>query len=147
MTTEKNIKELHNLKDEAQEKINNLSDSSKKFELQEKLDRISTDVDEAIQNNDDYSLEKLKEELVEFIATEVEDPKELLKQLALYLIIDGTYYHVDSNIVNDLKEAGMKALQEEDFEKLLNIVQQLVKLEDFNHGCRFPISFNEEESL
>ncbi|MBE6493295.1 MAG: hypothetical protein E7Z84_01610 [Methanosphaera stadtmanae] len=121
-------KQLQNLRDEAQEKINNLGDSPKKFELQQKLDRISDDVDEAVRNNDDYGLEKLQEELVEFIATEVEDPKELLKQLALYLIMEGEYKDEDLRIVNDLKQAGMKALAEDDFEMLVNVVQQLAEL-------------------
>ena len=88
MKTEECIKELRNLRDEAQEKINNLSDSSKKFVLQQKLERISGDVDEALRNKNDNVLEKLREELVEFIAIEVEDPIKLLKQVCRYPCLD-----------------------------------------------------------
>ncbi len=84
MKTEECIKELQNLRDEAQEKINNLTDNPKKFVLQQKLDRISGDVDEALRNNNDSVLEKLREELVEFITIEVEDPIKLLKQVCRY---------------------------------------------------------------
>ena len=84
MKTEECIKELQNLRDEAQEKINNLTDNPKKFVLQQKLDRIYGDVDEALRNNNDSVLEKLREELVEFITIEVEDPIKLLKQVCRY---------------------------------------------------------------
>lgn len=78
MKTEKNIKELE---DEAQEKINNLTDGPKKNALQQKLDRISNDVDEAVRNDDAHELEKLKQELTEFVFIEVGNPNELLKRV------------------------------------------------------------------
>ncbi len=81
MKTEKCFKEVQNLRDEAQEKINNLTDESKKILLQQKLDRISDDINEAVTNNNEYELEKLRKELTEFIFIEVGNPNDLLKKV------------------------------------------------------------------
>ena len=128
-----NIEEFFDDKDKIG-KIKNLRDQVRKtvesngsYECQEKFDRISNEVDEAIENEDYIKISQLEDALME-MELNCGDPCEKIKEVLLYLIMFAEYEDDDEALVSELKQEGMKALSNDDCPAMANIGQQLANL-------------------
>lgn len=129
--------EIKVLRDDARVYIQEKGTTEHKAEFE----RISNDIDDAIDNNDLFMAEQLKNQFLDLIA-QIENPIELIKKGLINMIINGVYKPEHAIIVDDLKEKGLVAIQEEDEKMIFNVFQQLSKLEQSDNKPPFDPSDN-----
>ena len=94
-------------------------------EDEEEFEAISQEIDDAISNDDSVRIEQLKSMLFE-IKFRLEDPCEQIKQAMIYLLFIADYKSGNENIINDLKQQGMEALNNDDCPAMANIAGNLI---------------------
>lgn len=124
--------EIQDLRDKSRNQVQENGSPEQKAEFE----RISNGIDEAIKNNDLFMAIQLRNQLLDLIA-KMANPVEMLKASLIFLILEGEYKAEHTIIVDELKQKGFSAIQEEDEEMMLNVFQQLFELEqslgnDFN---------------
>ena len=124
---EKNkFEEIKQLRDEVAE----LARENGTLEKQDEFDKVSRELDEAIENEDALKIDQLQNALFKLKAelTPVHDQIEQIKQALFYLIHLAEYEEKDADLVNDLKEQGKVALDNEDVPAMANIANKLINL-------------------
>lgn len=109
------------------EQVRKTVEKNGSYECQEKFDRISDEIDEAIENEDYIKIEQLESALME-MEINCGDPCEKMKEALVFLIMMAEYDDEDADLVNELKQEGMKAISNEDCPAMANIGQQLMNL-------------------
>jgi molecular chaperone DnaK len=120
------FEEILELKDE----VKRLVDDNGGLEDREEFDDISRELDMAIQNNDGSKLEQIQDSLMRLRAkcTPMNQQIEEIKQALMYLLLFAEYNEEDADLVNDLKEKGRIALDNEDVPAMANVANQLINL-------------------
>lgn len=116
--------EIRNLRDKSRSEIQETGTPEQKAQFE----KISNGIDEAIKNNDLFMAIQLRDQLINLIA-QMADPIEMLKASLLFIMLNGEYKTEHLFIVEELKEKGFKAIQDEDEEMMFNVFQQLLELE------------------
>ena len=116
----KNIKSLRNY-------VKDMVDDKGNYEDKERFERISDQLDEAIDNKDYIKVDKLEDALKE-VKDDLVDPCEQNKLALNYLIRFADYEDEDEELVNDLKKEGRKAIFDNSCYRIHNVLVQLASL-------------------
>ncbi|MBO7719563.1 MAG: Hsp70 family protein [Methanosphaera sp.] len=102
-------------------------DEKGNYEHKEKFKRISDQLDEAIDNKDYLRVDKLENALRE-VKDDLMDPCEQNKIALNSLIAYGNYNDEDEELVNELKEEGRNAIENNNCSRIYDIAVQLDNL-------------------
>ncbi|MDO5825146.1 MAG: Hsp70 family protein [Methanosphaera sp.] len=116
----KNIRSLRNY-------VKDVVDDKGNYEDKERFERISDQLDEAIDNKDYIKVDKLEDALKE-VKDDLVDPCEQNKLALNYLIRFADYEDEDEELVNDLKKEGRKAIFDNSCYRIHNVLVQLASL-------------------
>ena len=114
------------LKKEVKEAV----DENGTLEQKEEFSELSRQLDEAIENEDSVKINQIRDSLLSLKASCMShnEAVEEIKKALLYLILMAEYRPEDEVIVNDLKQRGSEALNNEDVMEMANVAQKLMNL-------------------
>ena len=107
--------------------VEGIVDEKGNYEHKEKFERISNQLDEAIDNKDYIKIDRLENALRE-VKDDLMDPCEQNKKALSALMIFGDYNEEDEELVNELKEEGRKAIENDNCSRIYDIAVQLNNL-------------------
>ena len=113
----RNVKTLRNY-------VKGLVDDEGSYEDKEYFERISDQLDEAIENKDYLKVDKLEDALRD-VKSDLVDPCEQNKMALNFFIHYADYDDEDEELVNQLKNEGRKAIANNSCSKIYNIAVQL----------------------
>ncbi len=119
-----NFEFVLNLREEVRELVN--ANGSKEDE--DDFEALSRQLDEAIENEDSLKIDQIKDSLLSLKAKCLDDPVGELKKALMYLLLFANYRDEDESLVNDLKQQGHEALNNDDVPAMANIAQKLMNL-------------------
>ena len=132
------FEEIKMLKEDVKKAI----DKNGTLEQKEEFEELSRQLDEAIENEDSVKMEHVKDSLLSLKARCISEDEaiEEIKKALLYLILMANYRPEDEGIVNDLKQRGSEALNNDDLMEMANVAQKLMNLAiiDDNHHFDSP---------
>jgi molecular chaperone DnaK len=99
-------------------------------ENKDDFEDVSHELDSAIENEDLKKIDQIRDSLLRLKAecTPQEDIEEQIKQALLYLMLLAEYEEEDMALVNDLKEQGRIALDNDDLPAMANVANKLMEL-------------------
>lgn len=130
------IEEVLNLREEVRDLVN--ANGTK--EEEDEFENLSRQLDEAIENEDSFKIDQIKNSLLGLKASCIDDPVEELKKALLYLMMFAEYRDEDASLVSDLKQQASDALNNDDVPQMANVAQKLMNLAIIDTGNQPPFS-------
>lgn len=118
------IEEVLDLRDEVRDLVN--ANGTK--EEEDEFENLSRQLDEAIENEDSFKIDQIKNSLLGLKARCIADPVGELKKALLYLMMFAEYRDEDASLVSDLKQQASDALNNENVSQMANVAQKLMNL-------------------
>lgn len=128
------IEEVLNLREEVRDLVN--ANGTK--EEEDEFENLSRQLDEAIENEDSFKIDQIKNSLFGLKASCIDDPVEELKKALLYLMMFAEYRDEDASLVSDLKQQASDALNNENVPQMANVAQKLMNLAIIDNGGEPP---------
>ena len=128
------IEEVLNLREEVRDLVN--ANGTK--EEEDEFENLSRQLDEAIENEDSFKIDQIKNSLLGLKASCIDDPVEELKKALLYLMMFAEYRDEDASLVSDLKQQASDALNNENVPQMANVAQKLMNLAIIDNGGEPP---------
>ena len=128
------IEEVLNLREEVRDLVN--ANGTK--EEEDEFENLSRQLDEAIENEDSFKIDQIKNSLLGLKASCIDDPVEELKKALLYLMMFAEYRDEDASLVSDLKQQASDALNNDDVPQMANVAQKLMNLAIIDNGGEPP---------
>ncbi len=138
-----NFEFVLNLREEVRELVN--ANGSKEDE--DDFEALSRQLDEAIENEDSLKIDQIKDSLLSLKAKCLDDPVGELKKALMYLLLFANYRDEDESLVNDLKQQGHEALNNDDVPAMANIAQKLMNLAIIDNTPSGPGLYNDDDNV
>ena len=138
-----NFEFVLNLREEVRELVN--ANGSKEDE--DDFEALSRQLDEAIENEDSLKIDQIKDSLLSLKAKCLDDPVGELKKALMYLLLFANYRDEDESLVNDLKQQGHEALNNDDVPAMANIAQKLMNLAIIDNTQSGPGLYNDDDNV